>query len=214
MTTLSTRYVVPLFALLVPALFAVWVYSSSAFRSDDGADPSALSETTWIAGLERAKQPYGERRHWLFHDIGGTVATKDPNISSLEFRILRSFESERLYVDPLMLLSRWGDFVISQPTLEWIGWQGGELPIYEITTEGRGVSRIGAYMFLYDSRPVASPPLALLSAGLQRIATGRRPLTLVTVSIRSAIPRRGAAKELAEKWLVSAWEYYRTVCRP
>jgi hypothetical protein len=214
MTTLSTRYVVPLFALLVPALFAVWVYSFSGFGSDDCADPSGLSKTTWIEGLERAEQPHGQRQRWLFHDIGGTVATKDPNISSLEFRILRSFESERLYTDPVKFLSRPGDFVISQSTLEWVGWQGGELPIYEITAEGRGISRIGAYMFLYDSRPVANPSLALLSAALQRIATGRRPLTLVTVSVRSAIPRRGAAKELAEKWLVSAWEYYRTVCRP
>ena len=214
MTTLSTRYVVPLFALLVPALFAVWVYCFSGFRSDDCAAPFALSETTWIEGLERVKQPNEQHRRWLFQDIGGTVATKDPNISSLEFRILRSFESERLYTDPVKLLSRSSDFVISQPTLERIAWQGGELPIYEIAAEAPGISRIGAYMFLYDSRPVANPSLALLSAALPRIATGRRPLTLITVSVLSSKPFRGAAEELAEEWLVSAWEYYRSVCRP
>jgi hypothetical protein len=214
MTPLSTRYVVPLFALLVPALLAVWVYSFGGFRSDDCADPSALSETTWIEGLERAKQPYGRPWRGLFQDIGGTVATEGPDISSLEFRILRSFESERLYTNPVKYLSRPGDFVMSQPMLKWIAWRGGELPIYEMVAEARGMSRIGAYVFLYDSRPVVNPALAMLSGALQRIATGRRPLTLVTVSVGSVAASRDAAKELAEKWLVSAWEYYRTVCQP
>jgi hypothetical protein len=214
MTTLSTRYVVPLVALLVPALVAVWVYSFSGFRSDDCADPSALSETAWIEGLEPRKEPEGKPRRWLLENISGTIATKDPNISPLEFRILRSFELERLRGEPVNFFRQPVDFFLSRPTLEWIDSQGDELPIYELVAEAQGVVRVGAYMFLYDSRPVANPSRTLLSAALQRIATGRRPLTLVTVSVVASRPLRGAAEELAEEWLVSAWEYYRSVCRP
>ena len=60
---------------------------------------------------------------------------------------------------------------------------------------------------------MANPSLALLSATLRRVATGHRPLTLVTVTVSSSGGGREAAEELGEEWLISAWEYYRSVCR-
>jgi hypothetical protein len=213
MTTLSTRYVGPLLALLLPAFFAVWIHSYGGFRSDDCADSSALLETGWIEGLKRGNEPDGKPRPWLLQDIGGNVATEDSKISSLEFRILRSFELERLYEAPVNLFRRWVDFGLSQPTLEWIGSRGEELPTHKVFAEESGIARIGAYMFVYDSRPVANPSLALLSATLHRVATGRRPLTLLTVKVTFSSYRREAAEKLAEEWLISAWEHYRSVCR-
>ena len=89
MTTLSTRYVGALLALLLPALFAVWGYTCGGFRSDECADPSALRETGWIEGLERGSEPDGESPPWLIQDVGGSVSTKAPELSELEFRIVR-----------------------------------------------------------------------------------------------------------------------------
>ena len=213
MTPLSTRYLGPLLALLLPAFFAVWIYSCGGFRSDDCADSSALLETGWFEGLKRTNEPDGKPRPWLLQDIGGSIATGDSRISALRFQILRSFELERLYERPVGLLPRGYEFVSSQPTLEWIGSQGEELPIHKVFDEAPGLTRLGAYMFLYDSKPVANPSLALLSATLRSVASGRRPLTLVTVSVRFSSSRREAAEELVEEWLISAWEYYRSVCR-
>lgn len=213
MTTPSTRYAGPLLALLLPAVFAVWIYSCGGFRSDDCADSSALQETGWIEGLRRGNEPDARPSPWLLHGVSGSVATKDREISPLKFQILRSYELERLYERPVRLLPQGRDFVDSTGTLEWIDSQGDELPIYKISKEAPGAVRLGAYMFLYDSRPMADPSLGLLSATLQRVATGRRPLTLLTVSVTSSSPRREAAERLAEEWIRSAWEYYRSVCR-
>jgi hypothetical protein len=69
-------------------------------------------------------------------------------------------------------------------------------------------------MYLYDARPMANPSLELLSATLSRVATGHRPLTLVTVSVKFAGSDREAAEELIDAWLLSAWEHYRSVCGP
>jgi hypothetical protein len=213
MTTLSTRYATPLLATLAPALLAVWAYSYGGFRSDDCADSSALLETAWIEGMKDVEEPDAETPGWLFQSTGGTVATKAPRISGLKFRILRSFEPERLYGDPLKFLPKPRDFASSGTTLEWLGSEGDALPIHEVVAEAPGATRIGAYMFLYGPRPVADPSLALLSTAFLRIATGPRPLTLVTVSLYSSSRLRDAAERLAEEWLVSAWEYHRSVCR-
>jgi hypothetical protein len=214
MTTLSTRYVGPLFALLLPTLLAVWGYSWGGFRSDECADPAALRETGWIEGLVSKNDPEGGPRPWLLQDIGGTVAAKSSELSELEFRIVRSFELQRLYEKPVIFFSRWPYLVASQQTLEWIGPQSEELPIYKVFEEAPRYTRLGAYMFLYDSRPMANPSLALLSAALRRVATGHRPLTLVAVSVKFSDSHREAAEDLAEEWLMSAWEYYRSVCGP
>jgi hypothetical protein len=214
MTTLSTRYVGPLLALLLPALFAVWGYSYGEFRSDECADPSALLETGWIEGLESENEPDGKIPPWLLQDIGGTIATKGSELSALEFRIVRSFELERLYEMPVRFFSEWLYVVAAQHTLEWIGPQGEELPIYRVFEQTPRFTRLGAYMFLYDSRPLANPSLELLSATLRRVVTGHRPLTLVTASVYTSDSHREAAEELVDEWLVSAWEYYRSVCGP
>jgi hypothetical protein len=214
MTTLSSRYVGPLLALLLPAFFAVWGYSYGGFRSNECADSSALLETGWIEGLESKNEPGGESLPWLLQDIGGTVATKSPELSALEFRIVRSFELERLYEMPVRFFSQWPYLVATQQTLEWIGPQGEELPIYKMFEQTPRYTRLGAYMFLYDSRPMANPSLALLSAMFRRVATGHRPLTLVTISVKFSLSHQEAAEELIEEWLISAWEHYRSVCAP
>lgn len=214
MTTLSTRYVGPLLALLLPALFAAWGYSHGGFRSDECADSSALLDTGWVEGLESKNEPDGKIPPWLLQDIGGTVAAKGSDLSALEFRIVRSFELERLYEMPVRFFSQWPYSIAAPQTLEWIGPQGEELPIHKVFEKAPSFTRLGAYMFLYDSRPMANPSLALLSATLRRVVTGHRPLTLVTVSVYSSGSHREAAEELVEEWLVSAWEYYRSVCGP
>jgi len=211
-TTLSTRYVSPLLALSLPALVSVAVYSGGALRSDDCADPSALSQTAWIEGLESLKEPEAGHGHALLQDTRGIIATEDPEISPLQFRIVRSFESERLHGNPFKFFSRAYAHVTSQPRLKWIGAPDDEVPIYEFVAEGPAIVRIGAYMFIYESRPVASPALTLLSGTFERIASGRRPMTLVTVSVLSPTPLRNDAERLAEKWLISAWKHERSVC--
>jgi hypothetical protein len=170
-------------------------------------------ETAWIEGLKQREEPDAKPQDWLFQSIGGMVETKAPRISGLKFRILRSFEPERLYQDPLAFFSQPRQFASSRPVLVRLGSDGDELPIHEVLAEAPGGARIGAYMFLYDSRPVANPSLTLLSRALGRIATGPRPLTLVSVSVSFASPLRDTAKQLAEEWLLSAWEHYRSVCR-
>lgn len=213
MTILSTRYVAPLLALLAFGLLAVWAYSYGGFRSDDCVDSAALLETAWFEGMKRDEEPKRKPPSWLFQSIGGTVATRAPRISPLRFRILRSFEPELLYGDPVNFLLQSTDFASAEPTLEWIGSGDDQMPVHEVFAEAPGAARIGAYMFLYDSRPVADPFLALLSTALERVPTGPRPLTLVTVSVRFSSPLRDTAKQLAEEWLVSAWQHYRSVCR-
>jgi hypothetical protein len=212
MTALSTRYVGLLLALLLPVFFAVWIYSYGGFRSDDCADPAALLETGWMEGLERTDQPDGKPRPWLLQGVYGSVAKERREISRLQLQILRSFELERLYERPVRLLPKGRDFVVSTGTLEWIGSQGDEFPIHKVFEEAPGISRLGAYMFLYDFRPMADPSLGLLSATLKRVATGRYPLTLLTISVTFSSQHREAAERLAEERLIAAWEYYRSVC--
>jgi hypothetical protein len=212
MTTLSTRYMGPLLVLLLAAFFAVWTYSCDGFRSDDCADSSALAETGWIEGLERTNEPDGKPRPWLSQNIGGSVAKRASWISPVGFQILRSFELERLYRRPVRLIPAGHGFSSSRPTLEWIDSQGDELPVHKVFEEAPELSRLGAYMFVYDSQPVANPSLALLSATLMRVATGRRPLTLVTVFVSFSNSHREAAEEIAEELLISAWQHYRSAC--
>lgn len=212
MTTLSTRYTAPLLAMLVPALLAVWAYCCGGIRSDDCADSSALLETAWIEGLKDVEEPDAEPPPWLLQSTGGTVTTKAPRISALKFRILRSFEPERLYGDPLDFVLKPRPFAFSGMMVKWLGSGDDALPIHELVTEAPGATRLDTYVFLYGSRPVVDPFLMLLSTAFQRIATGPRPLTLVTASLRSSSRLRGTAERLAEEWLASAWEHYRSVC--
>jgi hypothetical protein len=213
MTTLSTRHTGPLLALLLSACLAVWIHAHGGFRSDDCADPAALLEPGWIEGLELSEAPYGKAWPWLLHDAGGSVGTEASGILQVGFRVLRSFELQRLYEAPVLLLPAASDFVGVQPTLEWIGSDGGDLPVHSVFFQESGLARIGAYMFVYESRPVANPSLALLSSLLRRVVTGRRPLTLFTVSVTFSRAHRAAAEALADECLTSAWEYYRSVCR-
>jgi len=213
MMTLSTRYVALLLALPAAALLAVWSYSYGAIRSDDCIEPHALLESTWVAGM----RPQAERKHappsWAFQSIEGTVPSEDPMISPLEIRILRTFEPDQLYGNPLKTFRGSHELITSQITLSWIDAESDRLPVHEVLTEApRGV-RIDAYIFFYDSRPVANPVPAMLSGAASRLRSGPLPLTLVTVSAYASDPLRDEARKLAEEALVSSWEHYRTACR-
>ena len=213
MIPLSTRYLLPLLALLVLAAIPVTIHGVGVLRSDDCRDPEALQATERIPG----SQPDPSAREWtatpLVQWSVGEVRIGPGGRPGLRYRIVRSYDASDLYDHPLKFLKQ--PFDPDRTAFSWREAKGERLPVYVASLHRRGRwVQLAIYMFVAGSGPVASPLRTELESTLPQLLSGSRPSTLLMVSGFAPRQRRQEVEETAVDWLASALAYYREVCLP
>ena len=214
MTQLSARFAAPLCLLLALAAVPVAVHSIGRGRRDDCRDPGALRDAGAIPGTSAVQEvhPPGRAVASTLQWTRAAAQTREPEISALDVRIVRSTDPKSLYLKPTGPLRRPSEFDSGSPRLHWIETEGERLPVRLIRVEVSGRVRIVAYLFAIGSRPVASPLRDQLATALTQVFTRARPLTLFAASGYAPRSREEALRGAALGWIVDAWRRYDAVC--
>jgi hypothetical protein len=209
---LPRRHVALLIAALAVACLATWTYAYG-LHSDECAESLARADDRWIEGVEPDDEQTQRPPPWAFQTVERLVPSEIPGVTPPHVRILRTYQPDKLYGNAKQMFPPPDEFAPYLPQLEWVDAGAERLPVRKVVATGPGSVRVGAYLFLYDSRAVPNPALALLGSAAQRLTTGPRPLTLVTVSVYAQHRFLEEAHEVTEASLVSIWDSYRTACR-
>jgi len=206
---LSGRYALLLLAAALVTAVPIGLHSLSRLDRDDCVDPGALRFTLLIQGSQPVAEDTPLPRRMLQRSLG-SVGAGVRGIPALEYAILRSFEPVRLVQRPARFVA--GRFDAQGQELVWTERDGEWLPIHWTFERTRSLPLFVAYFFVYGSRPVAHPLLALLGSAPARLLTGARPLTLVVIAGQAPPGDLDAVEKVAEDWLFAAWAHYRGVC--
>jgi hypothetical protein len=207
---LSGRYAAWLLAAALVAAVPVALHSLSRLDRDDCADPGAFRVTLLIPGSQPVAGDRTLPRRMLQRSLGSVDAGLR-GTPALEYAIVRSFEPIRLVQRPARFVVR--RFDAQSQELVWTERGGERLPIHWTFERTRSLPQFVAYFFVYGSRPVAHPLLALVGSAPARLVTGARPLTLVAIAGQARPGELDALEKVAEDWLFAAWAHYRAVCR-
>jgi hypothetical protein len=207
----SARFVPHIALLAVLAGAVVW----PAWLSPRRADPCAHPDVLPVTGLIPGSRPEGEQRDRLGGDIiqwseGRLMGPAIPRELPLFFRVIRTYNVLKAAERPLALLPK--PLEPETVRVEHVDAPGGPLPIHVVRTTGPAAFHLAAYLYLYGNEPVLHPFEFQLRGALRELREGRRPLTLILVG--GAATRENAAEreELALRWIVSAWQHYRSMC--
>ena len=216
MTPVSPRYAVPALVMLSLSMVLVLSHALHPRYVDDCANPEALLATSMI---ERFRTPRAEwREHWARHRpervqwSEATVPFGENGKDPLHLLIIRSFRAASLAQRPIGLLP--APFEPERRNNSVVGRGSRGLPIHRVYDDTRALTRLAAYVFVYDGRPVSNPFLAQLRSAATQIVRGTRPLTLLLAEGSSPSGQLEALEERLDEWLIAAWDYYRSVCTP
>ena len=209
MTTLSTRYAVPLLVLLALALAPVAHHALVDRTLDDCADPAALLDTTAIEGSTPSHQ-HDTGRWSLIQWTQGDVDTRGLKIPAMRYHVVRSFEPARLALGPTETLVTPINF--SPARLRWVEADGERLPVHSVYVHSWSGSRVATYLFAYGDRAVENPFGAGLGNAISQLWSGTQPLTLFVIDGAASPKRVVLAEQRQVDWLVAAWQRYREVC--
>jgi hypothetical protein len=174
----------------------------------------AFSKWLWPGAIDRT-DAMRERwpRHadalvrWAEGSVGsGATQSRLP----LQYRIIRSFDSRWLYTRPARFIER--RFEVDDLRLEWVESGETRLPIHLDMQDAGEFLKIVAYLFVYDSRPVAHPFRDQFARIPRLLLRGSQPLTLFLVAgsfPRAQLPEGEAH---AVDWLTTAWRRYHAMC--
>jgi hypothetical protein len=210
MTALPIRYHFLLLILLLLAVVPVAIHGGGRFRFDDCAEPSALFDTSRIAGSQAGEEIRDTGGRRVIQSSGGTVPVNVRSIPPLQFRIVRSFDPWKLYHRPIPLIDE--VHYSSRVKLRWIDIGGEKLPVRIHHDRTRTYVRFLEYMYVYESRPRRHPFWAGIASAFLHPLEGTRPLTLFMVSGRAPADLLEVAEQSADEWLIAAWRYYKMVC--
>jgi hypothetical protein len=222
----STNFAIALIALLGAASAVRLAALGGAHGDDPCASPDALRATSLIPGSvalgERLEALDGAVFQWSEGEIANPLLPKLP----MQFQIIRSWDAPRLYNNPI----RHGDPAQREagagerrrpPRL-----QPEELRVRELDVDGvrvpihlawdhtdTGTSRLVAWLFVFDDRPVRSPLAAQLRGALGLAFEGPRPLTLVTLAAVAPAPSTARVEDAAADWFADAWRYVARACQ-
>jgi hypothetical protein len=221
------RFAVALIALLGAAAALRFLALGDARGADPCATPDALKATSLIPGStalgERLESLDGETFQWSEGEVANPLLPRLP----MEFQIIRSWDAPRLYNNPIRHADPGqqqadGDERGRTPRL-----QPEELRVREVEVDGErlpihlawdhtdtGGSRLVAWLFVFDDRPVRSPLVAQLRSALGLAFGGPRPLTLVTLAAVAPAQRSAPVEDAAAEWFAGAWRYVARSCRP
>jgi len=202
--------VLPLIAILLPAVVVMLFQQYGRSRVDDCADPSALIALDLALGTTGTREFFekhdGTRIQWT----EGLIPVDSPYIDPLRFRILRSHNPKPLYRTPT-------SFVREKITEDWselarVQADGVELPVHKIYGHDEEDVLFSAYLFIYDSRPVENPYTTQLRDVVGQLVSGGHPLTLVAISGNVRGDRFQIADRAATDWLARFWKHYQAAC--
>lgn len=211
MTPISNRYHAHLAVLFALTLVPILVHSYARVRRDDCANPAGLAELSEIrspdAEHDREIRSRFDAEDWWT----GPIAPR-PSGTKLEYAVVRSYNSKRLYYRPAHRLIE--EATPQTTTIEWLAVEETMLPIHRplYPRSREGDQRTVAYIVVYEDEPVANGYLAQLKHAPEQLLRGSRPTTLFIVWGQSTPDRIEAIEERAREWLVDAWHNYRTVC--
>jgi hypothetical protein len=231
---ISTRFAGALLVLLGAAAALRVGVLRHARGEDPCAAPGAIRATSLIPGTtalgERLEALDTQTFQWSEGEVANPVFAKLP----MQFQIVRSYDAPWLYGSPLALAT-WPRREPSAPGpaeehLREAALQPEELRVREADAGGRsqlpirvawdhteaplGPSRLVAWFFLFDNKPVRSPLAAQLAASFGLALRGPRPLTLVTISALATEQTTGPVEDAAVAWLEDAWSYIARSCEP
>lgn len=206
----SGNYGAPLLALLVVASLP----GIAALRGSHGADPcrapDALKATSLIPGTtalgERLESFTAATFQWSEGEVANPVFEDQP----LQFQIIRSYDGAYLYERPTQFA---GDKLEPEhASVRDLDASGERLPIHIVWDHTVSPSRLVAYFFVFDNRPVRSPLFAQLRHAVGLAVGGPRPTTLVLLSGTATPATAERAERAAVDWLARAWPFVAEAC--
>lgn len=234
MIRVSTRFAVGMLVLLGVAAATRLTVLRDARGEDPCVSAGAIKATSLIPGTtalgERLEELDGNTIQWSEGEVGNPVSSKLP----MQFQIVRSYDAPSLYWNPLRFYvgpdrERKRTRDVSEPGPREPAMQVEDLRIRELESGGAalpihvawdhtdvllGRSRLMAWFFVFDNRPVRSPLSAQLANSLNLAVGGPRPLTIVTISAIASEKTTAVVEEAAIAWLEGTWSYMAGVCRP
>jgi len=209
MIAVSSRHVPLLLGLaLLLGLPVLW-NRFEVRRVEDCARPSELLRLSRIPGsgglTERYEKYDLDVRQWTETDLR-------PEQRGIKLRgaLVRSFRPIDLYTRPPTLLL--GPIDAGPRRVDWVEEGDEGLPIQTIHDSLNGRQSLASWLFVYGGEPVERPAWHQLLAAPWQLWDGSRPLTLLLVAGPVQPDRREQAREIAQRWLVDAYRFYRRAC--
>jgi hypothetical protein len=207
---LSSRFA---WAILVVVLIAGIPVATHTLRLDDRDDcahPELLNPIIF-SNVSDFEEPKGPAKPLTLSSVHGKVAAAD-SVPPLRFSIIRTFGPAGIIAKPSESIIR--NMEIGRKELNWFERGDSRVPIHWVSESQRNGIRFASYLFIYDLEPTASPRTSVLASAFPRLFTGGRPLTLFAIGGEVRRKDEESAREAAEAWLLSAWDQYRSACRP
>jgi len=211
-TALSTRYALPLLALLAIGLVPISLYQLRPRIDDRCASPETLRVTSQIPGTHAAGERLEERAAspGISQWSEGTVDSPVAGVEPLRFQIVRFTRTTRLYLRPTSIVE--GDLEPERHETRRIPTPAGTLPVHVILDFTRPRAAVVAYFFVLGNEPSAAPLLPMVGTAFSQLVRGARPVTLYLVSGEASRVHIDAVTERAQEWLVDAFEAHRRAC--
>jgi hypothetical protein len=209
MIPLSGRYgkhlIVLLLLLAVPMLAA----ELRPRRRDDCRDPALLFVTSLIEG----SKPVGESMpgdsadviQWSYGELANPQSPRNP----LRFQIVRSYDRAYTELNPLL----GAPFEAEVHAVEEVQTSSGRIPIHLAIDHTKEPSRLAAWTFVYDGRPVETPLFSILASAPRQLVGGYLPLTILMVDGTTSRGEVEPAAHAATEWLVAAWQHVAMACQ-
>ena len=210
MSPLSSRFAWAILSVVLIAGIAVAVHTLRLADRDDCAHPELLHPLTF-SNVSDFEKPNAPPNSMTLASIRGTVAAAD-SVPPLRFAIERTFGPAGISAKPSQRVV--DQMEISRKELTWFERGDSRVPIHWVSESQRNGIRFASYLFIYDLEPTASPRSSVLASAFTRLFTGGRPLTLFAIGGEVRRKDEESAREAAEAWLLSAWDQYRSACRP
>ena len=199
---LSTRFAVPVVALLALAAVPTVINSYMPASPSDGrsakAIPMKLADETGTTTKRRAN--WGEDRFsssdWIERQYGGATGVR--------LFVGRSMDPKKLYHHPELALDDSDQFggstTIRLP-------QRGDVPIHVLRGTGDNSSRLAMYALHYEDGYVDDPILFQLRTSFRLLFSRRRPMTLFFAT-QSLKPNETVESSRAASLLLAAMESF------
>lgn len=213
MIVLSKRYWAAILVLVLLAGMPAWLHAGSAMFRDDCANPARLRLPSRIPGTGLGTEKPRRYEGGIFQWTDGLVETNVRVHRPSRFRIVRSFGPDEFYFDPKR-------FYVGNPfpndvvTKRWLQVEGEELPYFTRYDPSEGAANLGSYMYIFDGRPIHDLFAESLASWVPQLVDGTHPVTLLLIDQSGDIEDIDAVMASSEAWLLDAWAYYASVCRP
>ena len=207
----SGKYGVALVALLAVGA-APRIAAYRGVRGDDPCKaPGAMKATSMIPGTlalgERLESLGPATFQWSEGEIENPALAKTP----MQFQIIRSFDGPFLYENPVRFAG--ARLEPEELRVREVEVDAERIPVHIAWDRTKQPSRLVAYFFAFDGRPVRSPLAAQLRRAVGLALGGPRPTTLVLVSGVASPDDASVVEDAAAAWLGDAWRYFAHACR-